>query len=180
MAKWVNGSGAKTTRHATSWVIQRFVDPDAEILYGATNEEREALVKSHSARLLYYHPHPHDTLGTIVADLGLEDPALPLFMAIVRTAAHGNGYIREQEGPGLGAIVKGVIAAGGDDEANLAALTPVFDALYTYCQAEVAKGRSPVARFLTDPEKESLAPAKQVISIAAYQPAIAAPAGQAR
>ena len=40
MAKWVNGTGAKTTRHATSWVIKRFVDPDAEILYGATNEER--------------------------------------------------------------------------------------------------------------------------------------------
>jgi hypothetical protein len=44
MAKWVNGSSAKTTRHATAWVIKRFVDPDAEILYGATNEEREALV----------------------------------------------------------------------------------------------------------------------------------------
>jgi hypothetical protein len=92
-------------------------------------------------------------------------------MAIVRTAAHGNGYIREQEGPGLGAIVKGVIAGGADDDANLAALTPVFNSLYTYCQAEVGKGRAPVARFLTDAEKDSLAPAKQIISVAAYAPA---------
>src|SRR6266508_1662519 len=113
MAKWVNGSGAKTTRHATSWIIKRFVDPGAEIVYGATNEEREALMKREGARgLLYYHPHPHDSLETIVKDLGIDDPALPLFLAIVRTAAHGNGYIREQEGPGLGAIVKGVLAAG--------------------------------------------------------------------
>jgi hypothetical protein len=135
-------------------------------------------MKREGARgLLYYHPHPHDSLETIVKDLGIDDPALPLLLAIVRTAAHGNGYIREQEGPGLGAIVKGVHAAGRGDEANLATLTPVLDALYAYCQAEVGKGRRPVARFLTDDEKERLAPAKQVIAVAGQELALA---GQAR
>ena len=177
MAKWVNGAGAKTTRHATSWLIKRFVDPEAEILYGATNEEREALVKREGARLLYYHPHPHDTLDTIAKELGVNDAALPLFLGIIRTAAHGNGYIREQEGPGLGAVVRGLLMAGRDDDANLATLTPVFDALYANCQSEIGKGRSPVARPLTDNEKEGLAPAKQVIVVAGYEPALA---GQAR
>ena len=174
MAKWVNGSGAKTTRHATSWLIRRFVDPDAEILYGATNEEREALVKQHGARLLYYHPHPHDTLETIVKDLGLVDPALPLLLAIIRTGAHGNGYIREQEGPGIGAIVKGVLAAGNDDETNLKTLMPVFDALYDFCRAETARGRQATGRPLTDSEKEALLPAKQRIAVASYPTAVAA------
>jgi len=141
--KWVTRSRPGVDRIACPWLIRRFVDPAAEILYVAP--ERVQAVAAAEGAVPFDVPgaelgHHGDecSFDAIVRRYGLaeRDAALAALARIVRgadTATHDPS----PESRGLKAIAEGFRLVFQDDHAQLAAELPVYDALYAYCQREV-------------------------------------------
>ena len=68
--------------------------------------------------------------------LDRDKPALELLARIVRGADTDRPDLRP-ESPGLVAIAQGFSKVFDDDQAQLAAELPVYDALYAWCQTQV-------------------------------------------
>ncbi len=143
--KWITRERVKVDRVACPWLLAKFVDPQAEFLFVPAEQ-----VLPEAARL---GATPYDVTGAelghhagrctfeaIVDRYGLTDPALALMGRIVNGADTDNSLYSQPEGPGLGAIAEGFRHLGlPDDRAINAAEWIVYDALYAYCQATVAR-----------------------------------------
>ena len=140
--KWVTRERPKVDRVACPWLIKRFVDPQAEFLY-APADQVAAVAEWEGAT-------PYDVEGAELGHRGEEcsfdaiirkydlvgDPALERLARIVRgadTAAHD----LTPESRGLLAIAQGFSLAYDDDQVQLAAELPVYDALYAWCRQQV-------------------------------------------
>jgi hypothetical protein len=143
--KWVTRERAKVDRIACPWLIRKFVDKDAEFIY-VPGDQVEEVAKREGAT-------PFDTKGAelghhgdkvsfeaIVEKYQLTDPALLLLAQIVNGADGKPETYGRPEGPGLNALAEGFRHLGfRDDHEMLAAESVVYDALYAYCQTQVAK-----------------------------------------
>jgi hypothetical protein len=140
---WITRSHVHVDRVACPWLIQRFVDGDAEFLFVAPCEV-EATAASTGAI-------PFDTPGVelghhdgacsfdaIVAKYGLKDRAL-LRMAKIVNAADTDRMSSDPLAAGLEAIATGFSLRFSDDLENLERQFEVYDALYAWCRLEVAK-----------------------------------------
>ena len=143
--KWVTRKNANVDRVACPWLIKKFVDPDPEFLYVPT-EEVMAVAESEDAT-------PYDVKGvelghvdgrcsfeSIMVKYGLKDPALDRLAQIV----HGADVAADRdicpEAAGLYAIAHGFALVHGDDDHRKIELeTPMYDALYAWCQKQVAQ-----------------------------------------
>ena len=146
--KWITRSKVKVDRVACPWLIRKFVDREAELLFVPPDQ-----VMSEAARL---GAIPYDVPGVelghhgeecsfeaIIRKYGLStDPALALLARIVNGADTDNSLYRQPEGPGLAAVAEGFRHLGlADDHAVNAAEWVVYDALYAYCREMVRQGR---------------------------------------
>ena len=138
--KWITRGNVKVDRVACPWLIQRFVDPQAEFLFV---EEKDLLARAAEENAIPFdapkiaaiklnHRGPRCTFEAILEDYSLHDTALQRLALIVRAAD-----IKEQEniapeGIGLRSIAQGFAALGIPDEERLAHQFPVYDALYAY------------------------------------------------
>lgn len=147
--RWITRERVKVDRVACPWLIRRFIDPLAEFFFvpkekvaaeaarlGATPFDVEGAVIGHRGKRCSFE--------ALLEDHGLtKDPALVLLGRIVNGADTDNTLYRQPEGPGLEAVAEGFRHLGlADDVAILAAQSIVYDALYAYCQREVAEGRT--------------------------------------
>lgn len=142
--KWVTRERPKVDRVACPWLIQRFVDPDAEFLYVPRDEvlavaAREAAIPFDVAGAELGHHGEECSFDAIVRKYGLDrDPALASMAKIVR-GADTKAHDLTPESRGLLAICEGLSLAYDDDQAQLAAAMPVFEALYHYCRTRAEK-----------------------------------------
>lgn len=137
--KWVTREKPGVDRVACPWLIRRFVDPAAEILYVPREQvlavaEREGAIPFDGEGMEFGHHGDESTFDAIIKKYKLEgDVALARMATIVRGADRGN-YELAPEAKGLVAICVGLMRSYDDDHAQLAAAMPVFEALYRYCQ----------------------------------------------
>lgn len=145
--KWVTRARPKTDRIACPWLIQRFIDPGAEILYVPTDDvltvEREQGAHGFDTPgARYDHRDGLCTFEVLIEDYKLTDNA-PL-MRLAR-AVHAADIDTELDtdplGPGLLAIGIGGLGAETDDHVLLQRASFVYDALYAWCEREVEAGR---------------------------------------
>jgi hypothetical protein len=146
--KWITREQVKVDRVACPWLIRKFVDKDAEFYFVPAEQ-----VQTEAARLKAIpfdvpnvelgHHGKECSFDAIVKKYGLgKDPALVLLARIVNGADTDNSLHHQPEGPGLNAIAEGFRHLGfKDDHAINAAEWIVYDALYAYCRAMVAKGK---------------------------------------
>jgi hypothetical protein len=147
--KWITREKVHVDRVACPWLIQKFVDPDAVFLYVPTEQVMEVAEREGAT--------PYDVKGVELGHQGKEcsfeailhkydlmkDPALALMGKIVNGADTDNTLWQQPESAGLEAIADGFRHLGlADDHAMLAAERIVYDALYAYCQAMVAAGKT--------------------------------------
>ena len=146
--KWVTRERPKVDRVACPWLIKRFVDPQAEFLY-APADQVAAVAKREGAT-------PYDVEGAELGHRGEEcsfdaiirkydlvgDPALARLAQIVR-GADTPAHDLTPESRGLLAVAQGFSLAYDDDQVQLAAELPVYDALYAWCRQQVGAGESP-------------------------------------
>lgn len=145
--KWVTRKNANVDRVACPWLIKRFVDPEAEFLYVPVDEvqavaERENAIPYDVKDVELGHVDGRCSFESIMVKYRLDDSALKRLAQIVHgadVAAH-----REicPEAAGLYAIAHGFALVHGDNDYEKIRLeTPMYDALYTWCQREAGQGQ---------------------------------------
>ncbi|HLZ70315.1 MAG TPA: chromate resistance protein ChrB domain-containing protein [Dehalococcoidia bacterium] len=142
--KWVTRARPMVDRVACPWLIQRFVDRDAEFLYVPADQvlavaEREDATPYDIANAELGHHGAECSFDAIMRKYQLNDPALQRLALIVR-GADTDARDLTPESRGLVAIAAGFRLAYQDDHEQLTAELPVYDALYAWCQSQVASG----------------------------------------
>jgi hypothetical protein len=145
--KWVTRKNASVDRIACPWLVKRFIDPEAEFLYVPAPEvtavaEREGAIPYDVGGVELGHVDGRCSFESIIVKYGLADPALDRLAQIVHGADVSGDADNTPEAAGLKAIAQGfAIVHGDDDHLKIALESPVYDALYAWCQKEVARVR---------------------------------------
>jgi hypothetical protein len=138
--KWVTRERPKTDRVACPWLIRRFIDPQAEILYVSADRvlevaEREEARSFDAPGAEFTHREGRCTFEVLIEDFGLrEDPALQRLAKIVHAADIEGELGTDPLGPGLLAIAEGAGGVEADDLKLLERESFVYEALYVWCQ----------------------------------------------
>lgn len=144
--KWITRANANVDRVACPWLIKRFIDPDGEFLYVPaadvmTTAEREQAIPYDVPNVELGHVDGRCSFESIIHKYGLEDPALSILARIVHGADVGEDIGITPESAGLKAIAHGfALLHGAADHEKIRLETPMYDALYTWCQRQVATG----------------------------------------
>ncbi len=138
--KWVTRERPKTDRIACPWLIRRFVDPEAEIVY----VQRDAVLETarrEGGRSFdaegadYTHRGNRCSFEVLIEEFDLGgDPALVKLAKIVHAADVSEDLDTDSAGPGLLAIGIGGLKTESDDQRLLDRGSFVYDALYAFCQ----------------------------------------------
>ena len=137
--KWVTREKVKVDRVACPWLIKRFIDPEAELLFVPPEAvlevaEREGAIPYDArGQGRYDHPEGKCTFEVLIEEYGLDDPALRLLADIVHGADTADREYTPQS-PGLRAIAEGFHYLNTPDEERLARGFAIYDALYAWCQ----------------------------------------------
>jgi hypothetical protein len=141
--KWITRARPKTDRIACPWLIAKFIDPDAEILYVPAVQvlaaaERENAISFDAPDARYDHRDGKCTFEVLIEDYHLgSDPALLRLAKIVHAADIAADLDTDPAGPGLLAIGLGGLDVEADDQRLLERGRFVYDALYAWCQRQV-------------------------------------------
>jgi len=142
--KWVTRARPKTDRIACPWLIRRFIDPEAEILYVPTDQVLAVAAgqggNSFDAKdATYTHRGNQCTFEVLIDEYHLDDdPALVRLARIVHAADINADLNTDPLGPGLLAIGQGGLHVEDDDQRLLERGLFVYDALYAWCQQDAA------------------------------------------
>jgi len=142
--KWVTRARPKTDRIACPWLIRRFIDPDAEILYVPTDQVL-AVAVAEGARSFdapgarYQHRDGLCSFEVLIEDHDLgADPALVRLARIVHAADIDTDIATDPAGAGLLAIGLGGLDVEAAALRLLERASFVYDALYAWCARQVA------------------------------------------
>src|SRR6266702_8956557 len=142
--QWVTRARPKTDRVACPWLIRRFVDPDAEILYVPADRvldvaAREGARSFDAPGAEFDHRDGRCTFEVLIDDFDLsKDAALVRLARIVHAADIDSEVHTDPAGPGLLAIGLGGLDVEPDDHQLLNRAVFVYDALYAWCVRNVA------------------------------------------
>ena len=137
--KWVTRERPKIDRLACPWLIRRFIDAQAEILYVPASEviataAQTGAIPFDVPGVELTHDGPLCSFDAFLKKYRLETPGLARLAEIVR-AADTDTLERSREAPGLLAITLGLNANIHDDQRLLDTALVVYDALYTWCSS---------------------------------------------
>jgi hypothetical protein len=142
--KWVTREHPHTDRIACPWLIRRFIDPDAEIVYVPLDQvldyaAREGATSFDAPGATYTHRDGKCSFEVLIEDCKLGgDPALALVAKVVHGADVSEDADITPQSRGLEAIARGFMDLGVSDQQQLALELPVYDALYAWAKGEVA------------------------------------------
>ena len=143
--KWVTREHPRTDRIACPWLIRRYIDPEAEIVYVKRDDvlpyaEREGATSFDSPGARYTHRAGLCTFEVLIEDHDLgADPALALMARVVHGADVSEDHDATAQSAGLLAIADGFALLDVGDQRQLELELPVYDALYAWARDEVAR-----------------------------------------
>jgi hypothetical protein len=112
--RWVTRPRPHVDRLASAWLIRRFIDPEAEILYREAPEEGEVSFDMRDAE--FGHRGLLCTFETLISSFGLGgDPALVALAEIVHEIDLRDGLSARPEIPGVDGLLRGWASAGWSD-----------------------------------------------------------------
>jgi hypothetical protein len=137
--KWVTRRRIHVNRTATAWLIKRFVDPEAEVLFVEPAEVAEVQRRDAAsgfdapgARYAHKDESGRCSFEQLVADRFPLDAALVRLARIVHCADFPDEPSTEPEAPGLWAISQGFTEVGRDDLDIVARAAFLYDSLYAH------------------------------------------------
>lgn len=146
--KWVTRKRIHVNRTATGWLIRRFLDPDADILFVEPGEvadvqQRESAVGFDAPGARYPHADAKGrcSFEQLVAERLPEDEALEILARIVHGADFPAEIDTTPESPGLWAISQGFTDVALDDAEILAKAEFLYDALYAHLRRRIGSAR---------------------------------------
>lgn len=144
--KWITRERPKVDRVACPWLIERFVDKQAEFVYVPTptvmDEAKKLGATPYDVKDVELgHRGAECSFDAFVHKYGLDkDPALAYMAKVVRGADTQDKTVTP-ESIGFEAILEGIRTLHHpDDQAQRTASIPVLEALYAYCKQKVPKG----------------------------------------
>ena len=141
--KWVTREHPRTDRIACPWLIRKFIDPDAEIVYVPGDQvlgyaEREGATSFDTPGATYTHRNGKCSFETLVEAFNIDDPAIALLARVVHGADVSEDADATTQSRGLLAIADGFALLDVDDQRQLELELPVYDALYAWAQHQLA------------------------------------------
>ncbi len=145
--KWITRERVKVDRVACPWLIKKFVDPEAKLLFVPAEKvlevaEQEGAIPFDVPGVELGHHEGKCSFEAIVAKYRIEDPAIYLLAQIVHGADIKQDLYGQPEAPGLKAIAEGFrYLSLKDDHEVLAKEFIIYDALYAYCQQKAKEDK---------------------------------------
>ena len=145
MGKWITRENAKVDRIACPWLIDHFVDKQAEFMFVPKDKvteiaKREGAIPfdAPGAELAHYKEDgkEHVSFDAIIRKYNLRDAAL-LELAMIVRGADADIENAPPESAGLEAAAMGFRKIAMDDHDNMRLQFPLYDALYKYCQLKL-------------------------------------------
>jgi hypothetical protein len=142
--KWVTRKNANVDRIACPWLISTFVDADAEFVFVPADEvmsvaAREGALPYDVPGVELGHFDGRCSFESIIVKYEIDDPALDLLARIVHGADVSMDRGIVPEAAGLYAIANGfALVHGEEDHEKIRLETSMYDALYAWCQSQVA------------------------------------------
>ena len=144
--KWVTRENANVDRIACPWLIKRFVDPEAAFLYVPADQvmavaEREGAIPYDVPGVELGHVDGRCSFESIMRKYNLmDDKGLVGLVKIVHAADVRDDIDTSPYGRGLKAIAYGfAYLHGKDDHTKIALESPLYDALYAFCQQQAGQ-----------------------------------------
>ena len=143
--KWVTRENPRTDRIACPWLIRKFIDPEAEIVYVPRDDvlafaEREGAISFDAPGAKFTHRDGKCSFETLVDEYGITDPAVAVLARVVHGADVAEDRDATPQSRGLEAIADGFALLDLDDQRQLELELPVYDALYAWARQQVAAG----------------------------------------
>jgi len=140
--KWVTREHPRTDRIACPWLIRKFLDSEAEIIYVPRDQvlayaERERATSFDAPGATYTHRDGMCSFETLIKEFKITDPAVSLLARVVHGADMSDDRDATPESRGLLAIADGFALLGVDDQRQLELELPVYDALYAWAQSQI-------------------------------------------
>ena len=142
--KWITREHPRVDRVACPWLIEKFVDKNAEFVYVAadqvmTEARKQGATPYDVKDVELGHRGPECSFDAFVRKYGLAaDPAISYMAKVIRGADTADKAITP-ESAGVEALLEGVrVINQPNDQRQREASRPILDALYAYCQTKVA------------------------------------------
>jgi hypothetical protein len=133
--KWATRPRCHVDRTACAWLIERFVDPEAEFVFAEELIDVPDDATPFDMRGARLSHHEGDcSFETILADYELDDPALGRIARIVHEADVGDGRFDTPEASGIDLAIR-ALAVGRSDDELFAVTRALFDGLYATLRA---------------------------------------------
>jgi len=141
--KWVTREHPKTDRIACPWLIRKFIDPEAEIVYVPRDDvlsyaEREGATSFDAPGAKFTHRGSLCSFEVLIEEYKIEDPAVAILARVVHGADVSEDIGSTPQSAGLQAIADGFALLDVDDQRQLELELPVYDALYAWAQQQVS------------------------------------------
>ena len=141
--KWITRSHVHVDRVACPWLIARFIDNEAEFLFVPASQIEQSVKETgaipfDAPGVELGHHEGRCSFESIILKYGLKEPGLLRLAKIVHAADVSADIDSDPIARGLEAVASGYSQRFPDDLENLAAQFEVYDALYAWCQLQVA------------------------------------------
>lgn len=141
---WVTRHRPKIDRIACPWLIRRFVDANARMLYVSPAEvagvaERYGATPFDVEGVFWSHRGDQCTFDTMLSEFGLQTPALQRLATVIR-GADTNAHDLAPQAAGLLAFSVGLSRQYRDDQTQLDAGMALYDALYRWARDGAEEG----------------------------------------
>jgi len=137
---WVTRKGVHVDRIACSWLIRRFIDPDAVIRFvpGKGYEPKPGELRFDMFEGEITHEGDRCSFEVLLTRSGSADTALQAISEIVHDIDLKDGKFGREETTGIASLISGVCTANPQDEERIAQGAAVFDNLYQYFRSKRA------------------------------------------
>jgi hypothetical protein len=139
--KWVTRRSVRVNRTATAWLVRRFVDPEAELVFVepervADLQQREGAIGFDAPGARYPHKDEHGrcSFEALAEEHRPDDAALRELARIVHGADFADAVSLTPESAGLRAISHGFPLVARDDPETVTRASFLYDSLYAALQ----------------------------------------------
>lgn len=131
---WVTRKGVYVDRIACSWLIRRFIDPQAVIRFvpGKGYKPKAGELRFDMFEGEITHEGDRCSFEVLLTRVGIKDSALQAISEIVHDIDLKDSKFGREETTGIASLIAGVCAANPQDEQRIAHGAAVFDNLYQY------------------------------------------------
>jgi hypothetical protein len=141
--KWATRAHCHVDRSACAWLVQRFIDADAQFVFVADPDDVPADATPFDMRgVELSHHNGNCSFEAFLERYELDDVVLWDIARIVHEADLDDGRYDAPEARGLDVLIRGLSLTHDDDDL-LVLSHPLFDGLYEFRKRALMLGREP-------------------------------------